>query len=306
MRVMERGTKDIVSDTASYCARYTEKPNIRIYQKILENCRHIGNDSLKRDYYVPPTIGRMSYRQFDGTGIVSVDRTQAEFCTRGRQIGAVIARSRTRSTPALHLAILVDDSDAMTAWSRSVTLDQDVPKENAPAVIAKIATIALFEGITGAQTQSLVVFGSDVDTHGKIDYKRLLSANGAGSGRLDLALSELLRMRWDLRKGERQLVILSSMPPNTGTSVLLDDIGVQEMSLIYMKRMIKKGVRILYLPIFTQMELVDTRIGAYTSRSFAQRVYSSGVSVSVIGRLDMFVPALRVGIKQMLHGANVG
>jgi len=68
-----------------------------------------------------------------------------------------------------------------------------------------------------------------------------------------------------------------------------------------MRRMVRQGVRILYLPIFTQMDLVDMMIGAYTSRSFAQRIHELGIAVSLIGRTDTFVPALRFGIKQMLQ-----
>ncbi len=68
-----------------------------------------------------------------------------------------------------------------------------------------------------------------------------------------------------------------------------------------MQRMVKNGVRILYLPIFTQMELVDTKIGVCTSRNFAQRIHKLGIAVSLIGRSDTFVRAMRVGIKQMLQ-----
>ena len=300
---MQRGVMDLVSDTAAYCVQFMQKSNLRTYQKIIDNCRNIGTDALKRDYYVPPTSERMAYQQYDGTGKISISRTQAEFCTRGRWMDTVVGRGRIRSTPALHLAIIVDNSDSMTAWSRSGILKEDLPEERAPLVFAKIAAIALLDGLTVAETKTLITFGSEIDFYESVDYKRLLRANGSGCGRLDLALAELLRVRWDLRSGERQLIILSSMPPETGTGILLEDIGVQEMSLIYMRRMVRDGVRILYLPIATQMELVDTMIGAYTSRSFAQRVLSLGIAVSVLGRADMFIPALRGGVKQMLQSS---
>ena len=200
---------------------------------------------------------------------------------------AVIGKERVMSTPELHLAVLVDNSDQMTAWARSVMLGRKIPEERAPLTLAKIATIALFEEIRDAQTRSLIAFGSDVDIYDGIDYKRLLAQNGSGCCRLDLALAELLRMRWDIRKGERQPIILTSMPPDAGTGVLLDEIGV----------------RILYLLIFTQVELVDTKIGVYSSRNFAQRIHKLGIAVSLIGRNDTFVRAMRVGIKQMLQRA---
>ncbi|MEA1944623.1 MAG: VWA domain-containing protein [Euryarchaeota archaeon] len=292
---------DIVSDTASYCAQFPEDNNRRIYQRIIDNCRQISNDVLKRDYYVSPTFEEMAYREYDGTGIIAIHRTQAEFCTRGRQMDAVIGRMRARSTPALHLAILFDNSDSMTAWARSEMLEQDIRPDSAPLILAKIAAIALLEGIRDAETRLFITFGSDVDVHSDIDHSALLAADGSGCCRLDLALAELLRMSWDIMSGERQLIILTSMPPDTGTGVLLDDIGIQEASLVYMRRMVRKGVRILYLPIFTQTDLVDTMIGAYTSRSFAQRVHELGIAVSLIGRTDTFVPALRSGIKQMLQ-----
>ena len=292
---------DIVSDTASYCAQFLNSKSPGVYRRIIENCRDIGRDAFKRDYYVPPTLTKMEYRQYNGTGIIAINRTQQEFCARGRRMDAVIGKERVMSAPDLHLAVLVDNSDQMTAWARSVMLGRKIPEEHAPLTLAKIATIALFEEIRDAQTRSLITFGSDVDTYEGIDYKQLLAENGSGCCRLDLALAELLRMKWDLRKGERQLIILTSMPPDTGTGILLDEIGVQEASLIYMRRMTKNGVRILYLPIFTQMELVDTKIGVCSSRNFAQRIHKLGIAVSLIGRNDTFVHAMRVGIKQMLQ-----
>ena len=294
---------DIVSDTASYCAQFLNSKSPGVYGRIIENCRDIGRDALKRDYYVPPTLKKMTYRKYDGTGILAINRTQQEFCSRGRQMEAVIGKKHVISTPDLHLAVLVDNSDQMTAWARSVMLGQEIPEECAPLTLAKIATIALFEQIRDAQTRSLIAFGSGVDTYDSIDYRRLLAENGSGCCRLDLALSELLRMRWDLRRGERQLIILTSMPPDTGTGILLDEIGVQEASLIYMRRMTRNGVRILYLPIFTQMELVDTKIGVCSSRNFVKRIHKLGIAVSLIGRSDTFVQAMRVGIKQMLRSA---
>ena len=54
-------------------------------------------------------------------------------------------------------------------------------------------------------------------------------------------------------------------------------------------------------PVPVQMGLIDTRIGAYTSRTFAQRIHNLRIVVSVIGRADTFVHALRGGIKQMLQ-----
>ena len=292
---------DIVSDTASYCAQFLEGNNRRIYQRIIDNCRQISNDVLKRDYYIPPTFEEMAYREYDGTGNIAIHRTQAEFCTRGRRMDAVIGRMRVRSTPVLHLAILFDNSDCMTAWARSEMLEQEIRPDSAPLIAAKIAAIALLEGIRDAETRLFITFGSDIDVQREIDHNRLLAADGSGCCRLDLALAELLRMRWDIRSGERHLFILTSMPPDTGTGVLLDDIGIQEASLVYMRRMVRQGVRILYLPIFTQMDLVDMMIGAYTSRSFAQRIHELGIAVSLIGRTDTFVPALRFGIKQMLQ-----
>jgi hypothetical protein len=292
---------DIVSDTASYCAQFLNSKSPGVYGRIIENCRDIGRDALKRDYYVPPTLKKMTYRKYDGTGILAINRTQQEFCSRGRQMEAVIGKKHVISTPDLHLAVLVDNSDQMTAWARSVMLGRKIPEERAPLTLAKITAIALFEEIRDTQTRSLITFGSDVDTYDGIDYRRLLAENGSGCCRLDLALAELLSMGWDLRKGERQLIILTSMPPDTGTGVLLDEIGVQEASLIYMRRMTKNGVRILYLPIFTQMELVDTKIGVCSSRNFAQRIHKLGIAVSLIGRSDTLVHAMRVGIKQMIQ-----
>ena len=309
--VVDDSTDNLVADTLTYCAQFLEKRKSRIYRKIIDNCRNIGSDVLKRDYYVPPSLERMKYQPYRGAGIIAVNRTQQEFCTRGRQMDAVIGRSRARSKPALHLAVVLDNSDRMTAWAQARMIGREVSCKDAPSAFAKIAAIALLEKTCDAKTRSLITFGSDthadINIHGDIDYGTLLAADGAGCCRLDLALASLLRTRWDLQNGERQLIILTGMPPETGTGVLLDDIGVQEASLLYMRRMVREGVRILYLPILPQTELIDTRIGAYTSRTFAQRIHELKIAVSVIGRADTFVHALRGGIKQMLQQSlNLG
>jgi hypothetical protein len=303
--VVDDSTENLVTDTLAYCAQFLEKHNPRIYRRIIDNCRNIGGDVLKRDYYIPPSLKQMAYQPYRGAGVITVNRTQQEFCTRGRQMGAVIGRSRARSKPALHLAVVLDNSDRMTAGAQSEMLGREVSCKDAPSAFAKIAAIALLEATRNAKTRSLITFGADtcadINIPGDIDYGALLAADGAGCCRLDLALASLLRRRWDLRNGERQLIILTGMPPETGTGVLLDDIGVQETSLLYMRRMVREGVQILYLPILPQMGLIDTRIGAYTSRTFAQRIHELRIAVSVIGRADTFVPALCGGIKQMLR-----
>lgn len=303
--VVDDSTEDRVTDTLTYCAQFLEKHNPRIYRRIIDNCRNIGSDVLKRDYYIPPSLKQMAYQPYRGAGIITVNRTQQEFCTRGRQMGAVIGRSRVWSKPALHLAVVLDNSDRMTAWAQAEMLGREVPCKDAPSAFAKIAAIALLEATRNAKTRSLITFGADtcadINIPGDIEYWTLLAADGAGCCRLDLALASLFRIRWDLRNGERQLIILTGMPPETGTGVLLDDIGVQETSLLYMRRMVREGVQILYLPILPQIGLVDTRIGAYTSRTFAQRINELKIAVSVIGRADTFVHALRGGIKQMLQ-----
>ncbi len=116
---------DLVSDTVSYCAQFLNSKSPRVYRKIIGNCRDIGRDALKKDYYVPPTLKKMAYRQYDGTGIIAINRTYQEFCARGRRMDAVIGKERVMSTPELHLAVLVDNSDQMTAWARSVMLGRN-------------------------------------------------------------------------------------------------------------------------------------------------------------------------------------
>jgi len=157
----------------------------------------------------------------------------------------------------------------------------EVSCTDAPSAFAKIAAIALLEATRNAKTRSLITFGADtradINIPGDIDYGTLLAADGAGCCRLDLALASLLHIRWDLQNGERQLIILTGTPPETGA-------GVQ-----------------MHLLILAQMGLIDTRIGAYMSRTFSQRIHNLRIVVSVIGRVDTFVHALRGGSRQMLQ-----
>lgn len=116
--IVDDSIDNLVTDTLTYCTQFFEKHNPRIYRRIIDNCKNIGSYVLKKDYYMPLTLKRMAYQPYRGAGTTAINRTHQEFCTRGRQTSAVIGRSRARSKPALHLAVVLDNSDLMTAWHK--------------------------------------------------------------------------------------------------------------------------------------------------------------------------------------------
>lgn len=273
------------------CAEFLENlDNNFLYEKIIHECKRFG-DFLKVNYFVPPTIRRMVYRPYEGTGIISINKTTQEFCTRGKRLDSVITKTRVKDVRSLHLAILYDKSRIAQKYH----------------AIAKIATISLLEGIgKSADDVNIILFNSKIyGPYNKIQctYKKLLLSNGngpSGNSRFDLALGKLLQMEWYKREGSRHLIIIGGSLPLSDKNILLDDIEVQETTILYITRLFEKGVKILYIPIFTEEEdFVDEMIGAYSARSFAKKIANIGVAVSEINSFSD-LQKLRNGIREML------
>ncbi|HIH43564.1 MAG TPA: hypothetical protein HA257_00345, partial [Candidatus Methanoperedenaceae archaeon] len=134
----------------------------------------------------------------------------------------------------------------------------------------------------------------------QVSYKDILRKNGSGLARLDLALASLLQKEWELRKGKKYLIMLSGGLPYFGNNILLDDIEVQESVFVYLRRMLRLGVRALYIPFNTDRRLLDTWVGGYNLKNFAKKMSRIGVAVSPVSNFAELPECLHGGIKKMM------
>lgn len=296
-------------DLASMCVKYREKPDSVLYYDIVKECSRIGSRYLRSDFYVPPSPGLISYAPYDGTGMISIDRTVESFSARGRRLDNIISRKRIKEILKTHVAVLYDDSDQMTGVWQSRVLGEQVDEIMTPATLAKIAAITLIESVgRRADNTDVIVYGSDVlgpyNRH-QVSYRDILGKNGSGLARLDLALARLLQKEWEMRKGTKYLIMLSGGLPYIGRNILLDDIEVQESVFVYLHRMLRLGVRALYIPFNTDERLLDTWVGGYTLKNFARKMARIGVAVSPVSDIAELPECLREGIKKMMASRHL-
>lgn len=296
----------IEGELTARCVRYMEQPHDLIYNSLLRECGNIGNRHLNANFYIPPAIGRTAYVTFEGSGSISIDRTIQEVCTNGRRLDSIRARTHVKDKLMTSLAVLIDNSAQMTAEWMSKKLEYTVKPEEAPQVLAKLATISIMESLGRyADYIDIVIFGDDADgpfNKWQFTHKHLLKLKGKGLSRLDLGLAKLLQIEWEMRPGNRYLFILGGGLPSTGTNILLDDMEVQVNVFYYLQRMIRQGVKAAYIPFFTREDLLDERIGAFSARGFAEKMKQIGVSVAQIDSEPSLPAGLRKGFRNMMVG----
>jgi len=204
-----------------------------------------------------------------------------------------------------NLAIRIDNSAQMTAEWQSEKTDEKVKPEYAPLNLVKITAISILESIgREADGIDIVVYGDEADgpfNQWQFSYKQLLDMKGEGLCRLDMGLARLLQLEWEMRQGNRFLFILGGGLPYTGTNILIDDMEIQVNVLYYLNRMIRKGVRIAYIPFFTNEDVLDERVGAFSQRGVAQKLKRIGMAVSEI-RNETSLPSGLNGFRDMMIG----
>ena len=292
-------------DAATLCASYIEHSDDLTYNALVRECTNIGNHSLKSNFYVPPSH-RKVYLKYDGTGIISVDRTIHLICTHGRGLDTIISRKHITNRLQSSLTILIDNSAQMTANWLSEKLEEKIESKEAPHILAKISAIAILEGL-GRDVDEIDIIMYEDDAKGpfnqhQLPYKHLLKFEGNGLSRLDFGLAKLLQLEWELRPGNKHLFILGGGLPFTGTNILIDDMEVQVNVLYYLSRMIRQGVKVMYLPFFTREEHLNERVGAFSPRSLARNMQKMGVVVSEINNVASLPSGLRKGFKEMMAG----
>lgn len=288
------------------CASYIKHPHKLTFNSLIRECVNIGNIYLRTNFYMPPFIGRAAYQPYSGTGIINIDRTVQNICTHGRRLDTIVSRMHIKDKQWTNLAILIENSAQMTAKWQSAKTGEEVKPECAPHNLVKIAAISILEGIgRKADEIDIVVYGDEAEgpfNQWQLPYEQLLSMEGEGNCRLDTGLARLLQLEWEMRPGNRFLFILGGGLPYMGTNILIDDLEVQVNVLYYLDRMISQGVRIAYIPFFTNEDVLDERVGAFSQRGFAEKMKRIGVAVSEIKDETSLPLGLRNGFMGMMIG----
>ncbi|MCD1295666.1 hypothetical protein CUJ83_11725 [Methanocella sp. CWC-04] len=265
------------------CAYCTKDPNdVHAYEDFLNGCRSIGRNFLRLYQIMPPTIERMVYTGYCGNGIISQHKTMSGFCSSGRSLDNVISRYRVRDIKKIHLAIMYDDSNSMTAWWRNQTMAATIPESRSPQTYSKIACISLMEGLSRNMDMNLWTFGSKADGPFNIDnnmYKELLIRNGSGGTRLDLALESVIDFGWDKKSGIKILIVLTDGIPEMGRSVYDEDVMINIKTLDLLQDMLNKKVKVLYLQLLTDESRKFKKSGGYTMKEFGKNLEKMGCNV---------------------------
>ncbi|MEW6329222.1 MAG: vWA domain-containing protein [Candidatus Micrarchaeota archaeon] len=288
---------------AQLCADLTRHYDNLKYEKFLACCRRIGNHLSRSLELIPPNARRMVDCKFDGMGSINVYRTMNAFCERGKKLDEIVGRKRVQDVRVLNLAILYDDSNSMSAWWRSDYLGKKVEEKDSPHSLAKIATLALCESFGKDAKLSLVVYGSGAKFYKKIEYRELVERNGSGATRLDSALAELMRNRWERRGGARYLLILSDGVPEAGNEKYSEDSGVQRACFERLKHLLGAGVRIAYVTLADEKKLALKKLGDYDAESFCARLARMHVNVEKVKSARELGEVLFSCVKKMSVGA---
>lgn len=278
----------LVTDAIKTYHQHLKDPlNILYKERFVDLCKQIAHSALHPDYFVPPSVSQIAYMPYEYGGMLSVNKTLVEFCNTGRSVNSIIARTRIRSVQSLNIAILFDN-----------TIGHG---DQLSEILSKIMFIAFLDGIkAGADAVDVIPF--DCEAYGPYNlnqYKYDDIMTGKPSDKwcgFDLALAKLLQMNWDERAGDKHIIILTRGPPVNGKNDLLEDIYTQEMTLKYIQRLKRKGVKVLYIPFFADGE----QVGAYSSQSFADQIQYMGLTASGLTDESMLMNAMHSGVKNML------
>lgn len=294
----------LLDELALMCTNYPSDPyNTEMYDSIVDGCRKIAYSYLRKDYYIPPTVGRITYHPYKGQGNIHVERTIQGFSIHGRNMDCVMGRKRSYDIRRKNFALIIDNSIVTTAQGLASKIKDHVHAAAAPEIMAKIAAISIIE--SNKRTSDFIDIIPLTDTiegpyniH-QYSYKQILLQKGNGTNRLDLALARLLQTEWDKRKGMKHLAILTTGIPEIGRGNLLDDIEAQENAIHYLRHLQKRGVNILYLSLTTDERFAEMRVGSHSPKSFLDKLSMHGITTQEIKDVQTLPQALRNGFKQM-------
>lgn len=286
------------------CARCLADPSsVESYDRLMDGSRLIGRNFLRLYSIVPSMSTRMVYSGYSGGGIISFDRTIASFGEKGKTLDGVVARYRLKDVKKLNLALLYDDSNSMTAWWRSKNIGATINEAQAPQSYAKIACLALMEGLGKAADISLWTFGSRAEGPYNANagmYRQLISRNGSGGTRLDLALQSMIDLGWHRKRGTNVAVILTDGVPEVGRSVYAEDVLVNMKALELIRNIQSNKVKLLYIQLHTDDSRKFKKSGGYTVAEFGGVIEKMGGLVMNVDAANKVSDSLFKGLQQIL------
>lgn len=286
------------------CAKCMADPSsVESYDRLMDGSRLIGRNFLRLYSIVPSMSTRMVYATYSGGGNISFDRTITNFGQRGKTLDGVVARYRLKDVKKLNLALVYDDSNSMTAWWRSKNIGATVNEAQAPQSYAKIACLALMEGLGKSADISLWTFGSRAEGPYNANagmYRQLISRNGSGGTRLDLALQSMMDMGWHRKRGTNVAIVLTDGVPEVGRSVYAEDVLVNMKTLELIRNIQSNKVKILYIQLHTDDSRKFKKSGGYTVAEFGSVIEKMGGLVMNVDTANKVSDSLFKGLQQIL------
>lgn len=287
------------------CAKCMEDPsNVRAQDDLLTGCRSIGRGFLRLYHIMPPTMERMVYSTYQGTGIINFNKSIAEFCNRGKSLDGMITRERKRDVKKVRFAVLYDDSNSMTAWWRRNTMAEQMAEEDSPQTYAKVACLSMMEGLGRDTEINLWKFGSEITGPFNLTtnmYREIITSNGSGGTRLDMALEQMVNSGWDKRSGTRIVVIITDGIPEIGRGVYAEDVLATMKALDMLREMISHKAHVLYLQLLTDESRKFKKSGGYTVVEFGQEIEKIGCIYMTANAKERIQDSLFKGLQELMR-----
>jgi len=312
-----------ISAPEKLCVQCMQNPNDPVIMQQLQNeCRRIGSRMISASSYIIPKDVRMAYTPFYEGGSITYGKTILEFASRGRSIDNVICRSKISVAKKFSAMVILDTSNSMTGWWRNRRFNRDMREEVSPQTAAKIATLAFLLGFDRKLDVEVLCFAHKAtgpfERRERV-YREIVSPNGMGGSRMDLALERLIRRRWTKREGIKLLVVITDgviesglktpgVPYLSETDIvgganrdqqIRADTLVQERTLRYFRPITADGVNTLYVPIFVDENMASWRSGAYSAREIVKELERIGVEISPVHGVEKMVETLFAGLNRV-------
>jgi hypothetical protein len=287
------------------CAKCMADPaDVHAYDDLITGCRSMGRSFLRLYNIVPPTMERMIYHSYQGTGIINFNRSISEFCNKGKSLEGMIARERRRDVRKVRFAVVYDDSNSMTAWWRKMTMAEAIGENDSPQTYAKVACLSLMEGLGRDAEINLWTYGTDAQGPYNLTtnmYRQIIASNGSGGSRLDLALQSVLDNGWDKKAGAKIMIILTDGLPEIGRSIYAEDVIATVATLDMIRTLIHHKTHVLYLQLTTDESRKHRKIGGYTMVEFGEEIERLGCTFLKVGSKDKIEASLFKGLNATMR-----
>ncbi len=280
-----------------------DKGDVESYDTLMNGCRIIGRSFLRLYSIMPSVTTRTIYSRYTGSGIISFNKTISGFSRSGKTLDEVVARYRVKDIKRLNVAIMYDDSNSMTRWWRSKNMNMKLNESQAPQSYAKVACLALMEGLGKEADISLWTFGSRAEGPFNAStnmYRQLISRNGSGGTRLDLAIQSLIDQGWHRKRGINTVIVLTDGVPEVGRSIYAEDLLVNVKTLELIKSLQSSKVKILYIQLHTDDSRKFKKSGGYTMAEFGVAIEKNGGMVMNVDTANRISDSLFKGLQQVL------